>query len=141
MEPVKQDGQLLTGKKFVFFANYLDALFNAFCALLVILSFVYSVSKSEFPPEFNPMRLSAFWVAELYVSMAIANRGRLIASMFAVPLKAVFSAVSIFALACLSQAIFRGEDPISARISKGAISGLVLWFCSKLINPNKPKIR
>ena len=124
---------MMQPKKFVFFANYFDAILNAIFAI----AFIVVSCSGDTPKEL--ILFAVVWAIELYLSMVISNGGRPIASIFAVPLKAIFSTIFIFALAVFLRAIFGKKDSPSAKLSNGLISGFILWIFSRLINPNKIK--
>ena len=124
--------------RFVFFANYFDVTISVILAFVFLVVFFSNIYEAEYANNYDYMYIAGFWAIELYFSMLIVNKGRLISSFFAIPVKAIFSVIFFFAFACLSEAIFNREGlPMSERIYKGVFSGFAIWFLNKLVNPNK----
>lgn len=118
-------------KKYFFFSGYFDVFVNAIIGMCIF--FECAMSESQDEAISKAILYLGGWSIFCYIWLIFTNRGRMVLSIFASPLKIILSFIILFSSAGVISSIFRKDRPVSERLSKGLISGLFLFLIKNTV--------
>lgn len=118
-------------KKYFFFSGYFDVFVNAIIGMCIFFECAMSGSQDEAISK--AILYLGGWSVFCYIWLIFTNRGRMVLSIFASPLKIILSYIILFSSAGVISSIFQKDRPVSERLSKGLISGLFLFLTKNTV--------
>lgn len=124
--------------RIILFSSIFDVIINAVCSGIA-LAFLITAILEENANITNGELLSAWlvWGIIAFLFLLFANSMKAMKAFLGIPAKMFFSILFLVSAAGLISAIFRKQDSSGKRLGKGALSGLSIYLCSKLIYKNK----